>query len=137
MQWDAGPQDEAISPIPQQGCRSRGEKSVGGADIFQLMRRNIAYGRDQVSSGVQLSAQSGRVFQRKWDVAITVDSDLMTALMNFFYEPGIILRILADEKERRTDTVLCEHIQYLRRVAQMRTVVEGQRDLAARLVTMK
>ncbi len=60
-----------------------------------------------------------------------MDSDLMPARMDSLDEALILFNIFPDQKERRADFVLCQHIQHLRRVARMRTIVEGEGDLAA------
>lgn len=60
-----------------------------------------------------------------------MDSDLMPASVDSLDETLILFNIFPDQKECRADFVLCQHIQYLRRVARVRTIVEGERDLAA------
>jgi hypothetical protein len=61
----------------------------------------------------------------------------MSALMDLPNKMWMPLDILPDQKERCADVMLCKYIQYLRRVAWVRTVVEGQRDLAAGGVPIK
>ena len=60
-----------------------------------------------------------------------MDSDLMSARVDSSHEVLILFNILPDQKECRADFVLRQHIQYLRRVTRMRTIVEGEGDLAA------
>lgn len=67
-------------------------------------------------------------------MTITMDSNLMPARVDSLHETLILFDIFPDQKECRTDLVFCQHIQHAWRVARMRTVVEGEGDLAARRV---
>ena len=51
--------------------------------------------------------------------------ELMSALVDLFHKLWVTLNTLPDQEERRMDVVLCQHVQHLRRVARVRTVVEG------------
>lgn len=64
-------------------------------------------------------------------MTITMDSDFMSARVDSLHETLIAFNIFPDQKECRADFVLCQHIQHAWRVARMRTVVEGERDLSA------
>ena len=70
------------------------------------------------------------MFQWKGEMAIAVDAELMSALVDLRDQMRILLGMLSDQKERSVDVVLRQHLQYLRRVLRVRTVIEGQRDLA-------
>lgn len=61
----------------------------------------------------------------------------MSALMDSSHKLWILLDASSDQKECGEDFVLRQRIQHLRRVARMRTVIEGQRDLAARGISKK
>jgi hypothetical protein len=65
-----------------------------------------------------------------------VDPDLVPAFVNFTYKVRDAFHIPADQKKRGADTMVRKHIQHTRRIARMRTVVEGQRDRSARFVPM-
>jgi hypothetical protein len=56
---------------------------------------------------------------------------LMSVLVDLLHNLRIVLDAAADQKEGRSDVMPCQNIQYLRRVARMRAIVKGQRDLAA------
>ena len=64
-------------------------------------------------------------------MTIAVQRELMPALVNPFHKMRMSLNALPDQKERGVDTVLCQHVQHLGRVARMRAIVKGQGDLAA------
>lgn len=67
---------------------------------------------------------------------VTMDADSMSVLVDLLHKIWILLHILPDQKERGADLVLCQHLQYLRRVLRVRTIVEGQRDLAAGTISL-
>lgn len=64
-----------------------------------------------------------------------MDPDLVPASVDSLNEALIFFNILPDQKKCRADFVLRQHIQHFWCVARMRTVVEGERDLAAGWVT--
>lgn len=68
-------------------------------------------------------------------MAIAMDSDLVPALVDLPHQWFGVLNILSDEEKRRANIMLCQHLQHPRRIARMRAVVEGERDLAAGWVT--
>ena len=69
-------------------------------------------------------------------MTITVNRELMPTLVDPLYELWITFDALPDQKKCRMDAVRCKYLQHLRRISRMRTVVEGQRDRAARTVPM-
>lgn len=62
---------------------------------------------------------------------MTVDTETVSLRVDLLHKMAILSNLVTDQEERRADIVLCQHIQYSRRVARMRTVVEGESELAA------
>ncbi len=65
---------------------------------------------------------------------MAVDSDPMSLRVDSLHQMLILFNLAPDQEKRRADFVLCQHVQHPRRVARMRTIVEGEGDLAARWV---
>ena len=80
--------------------------------------------------------QVRRVFKREGQMPITMQRKLMSVLVDLSYHMRIALHALPDQKERGTDIVFCQHIQYLGRVTRMRAIVKRQSDLTARDIPM-
>ena len=64
-------------------------------------------------------------------MAVAVQRKLVSVLMDLSHKIWMPLNLVSDQEECGADVVLRQRIQHLRRVARVRTVVEGQRDLAA------
>ena len=69
-------------------------------------------------------------------MTITVDAELMSALVDLFYQVRIFFNMFPDQKERGVDVMLCQHLQHPRRVRRMRTIIKSQCDLAARPISL-
>jgi hypothetical protein len=59
-----------------------------------------------------------------------VNPDLVTRSVNGAYDFSMPFDLFADEEERGVDIVPGEHFEHARRIAWMRTIVKGERDLA-------
>ena len=59
-----------------------------------------------------------------------MDAELVSALMDLLYKVRVLLGIFPDQKEGSTDIVFCQRLKHLRCIFGVRTIVEGQGDLA-------
>src|SRR5690606_34823270 len=125
---DAIPHHEAIAPLRQQGFCSGGEESIRRADVS---RRKSASLRDEVLRYPQLVFQRVWLFKWKREVAMTVDSETVSLCMDSLHEMLVLFNLAPDQEKRGADIVLCQRLQHSRRVARVRTVVEGEGELAA------
>ena len=69
-------------------------------------------------------------------MTITMDAELMSAVVDLLNQLWILLNMLSDQKECRADVMFCQYLQHLRRILGMWTIVKGQRDLAARPISL-
>lgn len=58
-------------------------------------------------------------------MAITVNAELMSALVDLCYQMRVLLNMFPDQKERPADILLCQHLQNLWCVLGVWTVVKG------------
>lgn len=131
------PENQAIAPFIQQGQGFCGKESIRRADVSNCFGRNAAGVRDGSSGPIQLSLKDRSVFQREWEMTITVECKLMSTVMDLLHEMWISLNAFSDQKERGTDVMLRQYVQHLGCVARMRSIVEGQCDLRAGGIPIK
>ena len=62
------------------------------------------------------------IFQWKCTMAVTMDSELVSLLMNLFDNIWMRFDVLSNQKEGGADLMFCQHIQHLRRIAWMGSI---------------
>src|SRR5215208_2525608 len=62
---------------------------------------------------------------------ITMQCQLMSALMDLLNNVWVLFYTVSNQKERGTYILVCEHIEQARRILSMWTIVKCQRDLRA------
>ena len=80
---------------------------------------------------IEMLTKHARLFKWKREMTITMNSDLMPALVNLPYKIQVAFQTLSDQEKSCLNFKLRQNFKNSWRVARMRTVIEGQGDLAA------
>lgn len=64
-----------------------------------------------------MCTQRGWLFKWKWNMAITMQRQLMSALIDLFEQVTVKFSVFPDQMKCASNIMLCQHIQDARRIA--------------------
>src|SRR5262245_494850 len=97
MGWDVIPHDWLVTPGNEMGKGSARKSTVGWSHCINSLEFDITDFGDGLAGTVQLQAQVSWFLEREGEMLITMDADLMPALMDLFDQGWLFLNLFSDQ----------------------------------------